>query len=264
MVPPGNVVSVDDIYGLSRMESSLSNSYESILKQYKNIVVLTGAGISAESGINTFRDDDGLWEGHAVEEVATPEGFAANPELVQRFYNDRRSQLLNGVVQPNAGHIALAKAEEAGYSITIITQNVDDLHERAGSKNVMHMHGSLIQSRCTSCQSVVEVKADLHTQSRCQKCDAVGTLRPNIVWFGEMPFYMDEIYDAVLSADIFVAIGTSGQVYPAAGLVDIATQGGVPTLEVNLKPSEIASRFDQQCYGLATDVMPQLFAKGSE
>ena len=180
-----------------------------------NIVVLTGAGISAESGIQTFRASDGLWHDHHIQDVATPEGFAENPQLVQSFYNDRRRQLKDEAIQPNPAHIALAKLEEAwAGNFLLVTQNVDNLHERAGSSNLIHMHGQLDQVRCGNSGAVYHWEEDIEQGDACDCCKKVGTLRPNIVWFGEMPFLMDTIDDALISCDLFISIGTSGKVYP--------------------------------------------------
>lgn len=225
--------------------------------QWPNIVILTGAGISAESGLKTFRDNDGLWEEHAVEEVATPEAFTRNPELVYRFYNQRREQLQSDDVQPNAAHIALAQLEAAlPEHVLVITQNVDDLHERAGSKNVLHMHGELLSARCNHSHRRFIMKSPFDSTSRCQCCSPSQTIRPDIVWFGEMPFHMDEIERAVQEADVFISIGTSGNVYPAAGLVQIANHYGAHTVELNLVPSDGNNDFLEAHYGLASDVVP--------
>lgn len=229
---------------------------------YKRIVVLTGAGISAESGIKTFRAEDGLWEEHRVEDVATPEGFAADPELVQRFYNGRRTQLLSDTVKPNAAHIALAKLEEAyGDRLLIVTQNIDNLHERAGSKNVIHMHGELLKMRCAYTDIIYPIRGDISIDDRCECCGMRGALRPHIVWFGEMPLQMDEIYDALEGCDLFVAIGTSGNVYPAAGFVRQAAMSGSHTMEINLEPSAVQSAFAEHRYGMAGEVVPELLSE---
>ncbi|MGR3807688.1 NAD-dependent deacetylase [Pasteurella testudinis DSM 23072] len=220
------------------------------------IVVLTGAGISAESGIRTFRAGDGLWEDHRIEDVATPEGFQRNPELVQRFYNQRRQQLQQAEIQPNAAHYALAELERKfGENLLLITQNVDNLHERAGSKNLIHMHGELLKVRCQRCDTVYSWQQDVSAQDRCQKCG--GGLRPHIVWFGEMPFAMETIYQALQQCDYFIAIGTSGNVYPAAGFVEEANFAGATTVELNLEPSKGRSAFKQAHYGLASEVVPE-------
>ncbi|MBQ0760182.1 MAG: NAD-dependent protein deacylase [Zhongshania sp.] len=228
---------------------------------YKRIVVLTGAGISAESGIKTFRAEDGLWEEHRVEDVATPEGFAADPVLVQRFYNGRRTQLLSDVVKPNAAHVALAKLEqEFGDRLLVVTQNIDNLHERAGSKNVIHMHGELLKMRCAYTDVIYPIAGDISVDDRCECCGMRGALRPHIVWFGEMPLQMDEIYDAIEACDLFVAIGTSGNVYPAAGFVRQAAISGSHTMEINLEPSAVESAFAEHRYGMAGEVVPTLAA----
>ncbi len=219
------------------------------------IAVLTGAGISAESGLRTFRDSGGLWENHSIEDVATPEGFARDPALVERFYNERRRRLRE--VEPNAAHLALARLEEAlGERLTLITQNVDDLHERAGSRRVLHMHGELLKARCAACAEVLPWPGDIAAADRCAACG--GGLRPHVVWFGEMPFFMDrEIPEALLSR-VFVAIGTSGVVYPAAGFVAQARRNGALTVEINLEPSANALLFDLTLAGKATERVPEL------
>lgn len=232
--------------------------------QPKNIVILTGAGVSADSGIATFRASDGLWENHNIEEVATPEGYVRNPKLVQRFYNERRAQLLDPKIKPNPAHTALAELE-AHYqskgigSVTIVTQNIDDLHERAGSKNVLHMHGELLKLRCVKTERVLDWRSlePVTSNNRCQCCSPAQALRPHIVWFGEMPFYLDEIYYKLSQADLFVAIGTSGNVYPAAGFVANARNLGLPTLEFNLEASNNASQFSDSIYGRAFETVPQ-------
>jgi len=222
-----------------------------------HVVVLTGAGISAESGIRTFRAADGLWEDHRVEDVASPEGFARNPELVLRFYNERRRQLHDPVIQPNAAHLALARLEEVfGERFLLVTQNVDDLHERAGSKRVIHMHGELFKARCVRSDRVVEWRGDLTMADRCTCCASSAPLRPHIVWFGEMPLEMDRIYRALAEADLFLSIGTSGHVYPAAGFVEEARRHGARTVELNLEPSQNVSRFDETIHAPATLAVP--------
>jgi len=225
--------------------------------KYKSIVILTGAGISAESGIKTFRASDGLWENHRIEDVASPEGFERDPELVQTFYNARRAQLLSPEIQENAAHLALAKLEQQFQGkVTLVTQNIDDLHERAGSQNVLHMHGEILKKRCAITDEVTDCRGELKTSDLCDCCKLPETLRPHIVWFGEMPFYMDEIHAALSDCDLFVAIGTSGNVYPAAGFVEIARQFGAETLEINLEKSNVANVFDSGEYGLATERVP--------
>lgn len=227
------------------------------MHQYQSIVVLTGAGISAESGIQTFRASDGLWEEHRIEDVATPEAFERDPQLVQKFYNLRRQPLLDRQVHPNAAHLALAKLErEFSGQFTLVTQNIDDLHEQAGSDNVLHMHGELLQIRCDYSGQVFACDSAVSVDDACQCCGRPGRLRPNIVWFGEMPFFMDEIYRALAMCDLFVAIGTSGNVYPAAGFVQTAKQAGAHCIEINLEQSLIASNFDQAIYGKAGELLP--------
>lgn len=220
----------------------------------KNIVILTGAGISAESGLSTFRDTDGLWENHAIEDVATPEAFERDPELVQRFYNLRRANL--ATVEPNAAHLALARLEaEYPGQVLIITQNVDDLHERAGSTRLLHMHGELKRALCHSCDHRWEAPAHMQVDDPCPKCSATST-RPDIVWFGEVPYGAEVIDPALNSADIFVSIGTSGHVYPAAAYAQHCGRLGAHTVELNLEPSLNQRDFAQTHYGPATQVVP--------
>lgn len=224
----------------------------------KNIVILTGAGISAESGLKTFRDSGGLWENHRVEDVATPQGFAQNPKLVQRFYNLRRQQLKEA--EPNPAHIALAELEQQWQgNFLMVTQNVDNLHERAGSKHVLHMHGELQKVSCQRSLEVFFWTDDVTIDTLCPCCNIAGSLRPYIVWFGEIPLYMDTIAEALIQCDIFVAIGTSGLVYPAAGFVHEAKYHAATTIECNLEPSYNPA-FDYGLYGLATVKVPQLVA----
>ncbi|EJG0602007.1 NAD-dependent protein deacylase [Cronobacter sakazakii] len=226
------------------------------------VVVLTGAGISAESGIRTFRAADGLWEEHRVEDVATPEGFARNPQLVQEFYNARRRQLQQPEIKPNAAHLALARLEEAlGDRFLLVTQNIDNLHERAGSKNVVHMHGELLKVRCSQSGQVLEWTGDVTPGDKCHCCQFPAPLRPHVVWFGEMPLGMDRIYEALARADVFIAIGTSGHVYPAAGFVHEARLQGAHTVELNLEPSQVGSEFEEKHYGLASQVVPEYVEK---
>ncbi|PPC74833.1 NAD-dependent protein deacylase [Pokkaliibacter plantistimulans] len=223
----------------------------------KHIVVLTGAGISAESGIPTFRAADGLWENEPVELVATPQGFAHDPARVHRFYNARRAHLQRPEVQPNVAHLALARLQREFHGIvTLVTQNVDNLHERAGSQQVLHMHGELNSIRCVHSGQRFFHTGDLDTDSCCACCQRSATLRPDIVWFGEMPMHMDDIYNALAQADLFVSIGTSGHVYPAAGFVEEARAAGVRTLELNLEPSKNHHAFDDGAYGPASRVVP--------
>ncbi len=227
------------------------------MKQYHKIVVLTGAGISAESGIKTFRASDGLWEGHRLEEVASPEGFTRNPELVHVFYNMRRAQLNSGLVHPNPAHLALAELEQNfPGEILLVTQNVDDLHERAGSSNLIHMHGELNKVRCLETGEIYQWTTDILSDSYCECCHHEGSLRPHIVWFGEMPFEMERIYSALMQCDLFISIGTSGHVYPAAGFVQVASQSGADTVELNLEPSLVNSAFHESIQGPATQTVP--------
>tara|TARA_R110000851_G_C13101874_1_gene568649 strand:+ start:11817 stop:12554 length:738 start_codon:yes stop_codon:yes gene_type:complete len=229
---------------------------------YKNIVILTGAGISAESGIETFRAIDGLWENCRVEDVATPEGFVEDPDFVQDFYNQRRSKLQEIAIQPNAAHLALAELEALFTgSLTIITQNIDDLHERGGNTNVIHMHGELLKVRCSASEEVVEHKGDVITGDLCRCCKTPAQLRPHIVWFGEIPLEMNVIELAIEKADLFVAIGTSGNVYPAAGFVQAAKMYGAHTLEINLEPSAVVNKFEEKRYGKASVEVPALVSE---
>ncbi len=231
------------------------------ISELNSIVVLTGAGISAESGIKTFRAADGLWEDHRVEDVATPEAFERNPELVQRFYNQRRKPILKGQHRANPAHIALAKLEQIftekhNGKFLLVTQNIDNMHELGGSKNVLHMHGEVLKMRCKITNQIYDCFADINPQDHCKCCSAQGSLRPHIVWFGEMPIGMDEIYHALSTCDLFISIGTSGNVYPAAGFVQMANQAGAKTLEINLEESQVASDFDEAIYGKAGEVLP--------
>ncbi len=224
----------------------------------RNIVVLTGAGISAESGIDTFRDSGGLWEQHRVEDVATPEGFARNPELVQRFYDARREAVQQ--VAPNAAHEALARldaelGEKSDHDLLIVTQNVDDLHERAGAEHVLHMHGELLSALCSGCDARHRWSEPLIDGPACPGCGQQA-LRPDVVWFGEMPYQMERIYDALRRADLFVSIGTSGAVYPAAGFVRDAREFGARTLELNLERGEGSYWFDESRQGRASELVP--------
>ncbi|MFT7406310.1 Sir2 family NAD+-dependent deacetylase [Zhongshania sp.] len=228
---------------------------------YQRIVILTGAGISAESGIKTFRAEDGLWEEHRVEDVATPEGFAADPVLVQNFYNGRRRQLLSNAVKPNAAHFALAKLEqEFDGELLIVTQNIDNLHEQAGSSKLIHMHGELLKMRCAYTDIIYPIKGDISVEDRCGCCGMRGALRPHVVWFGEMPLQMEDIYQALEICDLFIAIGTSGNVYPAAGFVRQAAMSGASTMEINLEPSVVQSTFSEHRYGLASTEVPAIVA----
>lgn len=229
----------------------------------RNIVVLTGAGISAESGIATFRAEDGLWEDHPVSEVATPEGFARDPALVQRFYDARRNAVL--AAQPNPAHLALGRLSRewgqaapgtASRNLLIVTQNIDDLHERGGAGNVLHMHGEALSVWCTACDARHRWQHPLGHAPSCPSC-GVPAMRPDIVWFGEMPYHMDAIFTALAEADLFVSIGTSGAVYPAAGFVQQASSHGARTLELNLERSQGSHWFDETRLGPAAQLVPE-------
>ena len=224
----------------------------------RSIVVLTGAGISAESGIRTFRAAEGLWEEHRIEDVASPSGFARDPHLVHDFYNERRRLLQEPEIEPNPAHIALAGFErDFDGDFLLVTQNIDNLHERAGSRNLLHMHGEMLKVRCEYSGRVFEWREDVFPESECACCCRPGGLRPQVVWFGEMPFHMDEIFDALAACDLFVAIGTSGNVYPAAGFHQAAQAGGAQTVELNLERT--GGDFDTGFYGPATEVVPGYF-----
>lgn len=234
-------------------------STEEAKRRSRRVFVLTGAGISAESGLATFRSaPDALWSRYRPEELATPEAFATDPGLVHAFYNARRERVQG--VEPNAAHRAITRLGEGlraeGSALFLCTQNVDDLHERAGTVDVVHMHGELLRVRCKRCASTLAWRDDLSTQTACPTCGAAGGVRPDIVWFGEMPMHMDRIGEELRRAALFVAIGTSGSVYPAAGFVEQAGARGIPTCELNLEPSDRASVFDQARYGPASEVVP--------
>jgi NAD-dependent deacetylase len=220
----------------------------------RNIVILTGAGVSAESGIDTFRSAGGLWEQHRVEDVATPEGFARDPDLVLRFYDMRRAAIQKA--QPNAAHWAIAALDAQWRGdLLIVTQNVDDLHERAGAKRLIHMHGEHLNAWCTACDTRSTWRDTLADRPPCPAC-GTAALRPDIVWFGEMPYQMDEIDAAIARCDLFVSIGTSGAVYPAAGYVRTARHYGARTLELNLDPSQGSIHFHESRMGKASDLVP--------
>ena len=224
---------------------------------YTAIVVLTGAGVSAESGVKTFRDNNGLWENERIEDVATPEAFHRDPDRVHRFYNARRAQLRGGI-KPNPAHRALAEFEKRfPDEFTLVTQNVDNLHEQAGSGNILHMHGELCKARCQECDGIFDWEDDLNIQSHCSTCAKPALLRPHIVWFGEIPFYMEQIEAALSRCDLFISIGTSGNVYPAAGFVQTAILYGAHTVELNLEPSNGHSLFAERHYGPAGTLVPR-------
>jgi NAD-dependent deacetylase len=225
------------------------------MKDIQNIVILTGAGVSAESGIDTFRDGGGLWEQHRVEDVATPEAFLRDPDLVHRFYDARREAIQTK--QPNPAHDALARLDAAWPGeLLIVTQNVDDLHERAGAKRLIHMHGEHLKAWCTACDARSDWTGTLIDRPACPVCGAAGQLRPDVVWFGEMPYEMEAIYQALNRADLFVSIGTSGAVYPAAGFVREARASGARTLELNMEPSQGSHWFDEARHGPAGVLVP--------
>jgi NAD-dependent deacetylase len=224
-----------------------------------SLVILTGAGISAESGLPTFRDNRGLWEQHRMEDVATPEAFRRDPALVQRFYNARRRRLRE--VSPNAAHLALVELERRWPGpMLLVTQNVDDLHARAGSRNLVSMHGELLKARCLACRAVFAWEQDILPDSHCPECDHLGQLRPHIVWFGEMPLEMDRIFTALDGSGIFIAIGTSGTVYPAANFVN-AVPPETRTIEINLEISAAGSPFKEQRQGAAAEQVPKLVSE---
>lgn len=227
-----------------------------MIRDLSNIVILTGAGVSAESGLGTFRGPDGLWEGHKVEDVCTPDAYRRDPALVHAFYDARRAKL--GTVAPNAAHEALARLDaEWPGELLLITQNVDDLHERAGSRRLLHMHGELTKGWCLACDERFPWEGDMGESAHCGICGAAGRVRPDIVWFGEMPYEMDRIDEALQRADLFVSIGTSGAVYPAAGFVQTARFCGARTLEMNLDPSLGSTFFDESRIGAAGNLVPE-------
>jgi len=227
------------------------------------IVVLTGAGISKESGIDTFRDKDGLWSKYDIEEVATIQAFQRNPQKVLDFYNERRSSFRSANIQPNAAHRALAKLEqEWPGEVIVVTQNIDLLHEAGGSKTVLHMHGQAGKIRCMGCDTIIDSDMELSPQTVCATCQAKGALRPHVVWFGEIPLYMDEIVEALDRAGLFMSIGTSGTVYPAAGFVQHVRMAGVGhTVELNMEPSDGHSLFAERHYGPASEIVPSYVEK---
>lgn len=221
------------------------------------IVILTGAGVSQESGIATFRDAGGVWDQVSIEDVATPEAFKRQPDTVHHFYNDRRQKLLDtAAIKPNAAHEALARLErEWPGDVILVTQNIDNLHERAGSENVLHMHGELLKVRCTACQNVQVWHDDVTRQTACPACATPDTLRPHVVWFGEMPFHLESIMAKLDDCGWFLSVGTSGNVYPAAGFVDrVRAVGQARTVELNYEAS--GGAFDDARHGPATEVVP--------
>ena len=225
------------------------------MPSYERIVILTGAGLSAESGLSTFRDKGGIWARHRIEDVATPEAFARNAEAVLEFYNTRRKGAAG--VKPNAAHEALARLEkEHGGEVLTVTQNIDPLHEWAGTRNLIHMHGEILKALCSHCGAKEPWEKDITVKMPCPACGKTGGMRPDVVWFGEMPYRMEEIYQALGTCNLFISIGTSGAVYPAAGFVMEARQAGAYTVELNLEPSEGVSLFDEAIHGPATEVVP--------
>lgn len=224
------------------------------MRRIDQIVILTGAGISAESGLGTFRDEGGLWAQHKIEDVATPEAFLRNPDLVHRFYNARRAQAAKA--QPNAAHKAIARLQATfSGTVVLVTQNVDGLHEKAGSPAI-HMHGELSCALCAACEHRWDAPMTMAVGDTCPAC-ASSTARPDIVWFGEMPYHMEEIVEAVQTCDLFAAIGTSGQVYPAAGFVEEARMAGAATVELNLRDSDMSHAFEEHITGPASDTVPR-------
>lgn len=225
--------------------------------KYTNIVILTGAGISEESGIQTFRGALGLWENHRIEDVAHPIAFQKNPELVHRFYNERRRRLQSSEIAPNSAHFALKELEDNSFAhFLLVTQNVDNLHERAGAEKVVHMHGELMKARCLSCEKSYVHHEDITLSTTCRNCGVKGKLRPDIVWFEEAVMHMEEIIDHLRLCDLFICIGTSGQVYPAAGFVDIVPLD-CRTVEINLVPTQISPLFKEHYYGKAGVEVPR-------
>ncbi len=238
------------------LRRAVESDYIATMNAIQRIVILSGAGLSAESGLGTFRDKDGLWTKYDLSEVATPEGFARNPDLVHDFYNMRRKGMLSA--KPNAAHFALAKLErEYAGEVTIVTQNIDALHEAAGSQRLIHMHGELLKALCAHCDQRHPHQDDLSTSLVCPACAASGGMRPDVVWFGEMPYHMEEIEELLKNADMFVSIGTSGTVYPAAGFVRVARAAGAETVELNLEPSDGTHIFRKALHGPATEIVPR-------
>lgn len=225
------------------------------MPRYKSIVILTGAGLSAESGLATFRDEGGIWAKYDYRDVATPEGFQRNPNLVYEFYNMRRRE--GAKAEPNAAHFALARLQkEFPGKVLLVTQNIDNLLEKAGATNPIHMHGTITQMLCTHCDARLPWTEDLSPDLQCPECELIGGMRPDVVWFSEMPYEMERIAEALSSCDIFVSIGTSGNVYPAASFVATAAAAGAHTVELNLEPSDRTSDFDERRYGPATETVP--------
>ena len=233
------------------------------ISKNSSIVVLTGAGISKESGLDTFRGKGGIWRGVPAEQVATPEAFESNPELVHSFYNARKEGLLCDHIKPNTAHLALTKLEkEWPGNFLLVTQNVDNLHERAGSEKLIHMHGEILKARCVNCASVCPWSGEMNAGSICPNCQETGYLRVDVVWFGEMPMKMEAIYRALEKCDLFVSIGTSGNVYPAAGFVQVVCGNeNAKTIELNIEQSLNADQFSQGIYGPASETVPVFVEK---
>ncbi len=225
------------------------------MPKFERIIILTGAGLSAESGLDTFRDKDGIWAKYDYQDVATPQAFVKNPELVHEFYNKRRRELQKA--QPNAAHKALARLEQ-DYpgDVLVVTQNIDHLHESGGSQNLVHMHGELLKVFCSHCEARQKWTDDLSVETPCPNCSSTGAMRPDVVWFGEVPYQMERIITGILEADLFISIGTSGHVYPAAAFVENAREMGIHTVELNLEPSQGTSLFHEAKHGPATEVVP--------
>lgn len=224
-------------------------------KQYKNIVILTGAGISAESGLATFRSSNGLWNNHRVEDVASVEGFRRNPALVHDFYNDLKLEIQKA--KPNPAHLAITRLQnEYPAEISVVTQNVDTLHEKAGNKNIYHIHGQINQAVCLNCGHILETFGDVDTETVCAQCGVTGMMKPNIVFFGENLLCMDKVETLLRSCDLFVSIGTSGVVFPAAAFVQTAKYHGADTIEFTLEPTSNNFYFDRHVYGPAGQTLP--------
>ncbi len=234
----------------------------SILK--KNVFILTGAGISKESGINTFREKDGLWDNYKIEDVCTVEAFKKNPELVNSFYNERKRNLLDPKIKPNAAHFSLAELEKnCKKDFLIVTQNIDNLHEQAGSKKIVHMHGSLEKAYCMYCNSRVKYDFEVTTNYKCKSCNNKGMVRVDVVWFGEQPKYLNEIYNFLEKTEVFISIGTSNNVYPAAGFIDFLNQinNKILMYEFNLEKTSKSIFFDKRFSGPATKTIPKFVKK---
>lgn len=243
---------------MGRARESKAARREPTMTRKGKIVVLTGAGISKESGLSTFRDSDGIWSTVKIEDVATPEAFRRDPVRVHDFYNRRRRGLLAPAIAPNAAHMALARLEaQWPADVLVVTQNIDDLHERAGTRNLLHMHGELLKARCAACNDVRDWREDLDIVTPCPGCGRTGGMRPHVVWFGEIPLHLPEIEAALDRCTMFLSIGTSGAVYPAAGFVArVRGRGYARTVELNLEPSEGATLFEESDYGPASVVVP--------